>query len=86
MYYDAVYSDSSILFWVILFVIGLILKRLFGNKGDSCIEWGAFALIAIVSAVIIFGFGTAFVGVAQKYPWFAILAIAFILYVRSKEK
>ena len=78
-----VYDDSGgYWFWIVLLGIGWILKSIF--KTGTSIEWGALAMIVIVGAVIFFGLGTAFIGVAQKYPLVAILAIAFVIWAKGK--
>lgn len=80
-YHDAYYGLdglSSILFWVVLFGIGWIIK-IVAKKG-SVGENAALAMMVIVSIVLVYGFGTAFIGVAKKYPLFALFLVAFYAY------
>lgn len=77
-YHDAYYGFdglSSILFWVVLFGIGWIIKIV--TKTGSIGENAALAMLVIVGIVMFYGFGNAFIGVAQKYPLLAVAIVAF---------
>ena len=83
--HDALYGFDigSIIFWVVILGIGWMLKS--KTKTGTSTEWGSLALIVIVGAVILLGLGSAFIGVLQKYPLFAILAVAFVIWASSKK-
>ena len=84
-YHDAYYGLeglSSILFWVVLFGIGWIIK--IATKKGSVGENAALAMMVIVAIVLVYGFGRAFVFCAQEYPLLTLLALAFYAYTWKK--
>ena len=86
-YHDAYYgldNLSSILFWVVLFGIGWIIKIV--TKTGSVGENAALAIMIIVGIVIVYGFGSAFIGVAQKYLLPAIVIVAFYWWDWKRNK
>ncbi len=77
---------SYIAFFGFLYVAGLIIKKVTGVKDDSnTMGYGLLALIAIIGIVIVYGLGTAFIGVANKYPLLAIAIVAFYWWVLKKK-
>ncbi|SFE16403.1 hypothetical protein [Succiniclasticum ruminis] len=77
---------SYIAFFAFLYVAGWIIKKITGIKDDSnTIGYGLLALIVIVGIVIVYGFGTAFIGVAKKYPLLAIAVVAFYWWALKKK-
>ena len=77
---------SYIAFFAFLYVAGWIIKKVTGVKDDSStMGYGLLALIVIVGIVIVYGFGTVFIGVAKKYPLLAIAIAVFYWWALKKK-
>ena len=86
-YHDAYYGLdglSSILFWVVLFGIGWIIKIV--TKTGSVGENAALAMMIVIALVMVFGFGRAFIFCAQEYPLPTVAAVAFYLWDWKRSK
>lgn len=87
---DAYDSSADIFsyvgFFAFLYVAGWIIKKVTGVKNDNnTMGYGFLALIAIVGIVIVCGLGTAFIGVAKKYPLLAVAIVAFYWWALKKK-
>ena len=82
-----VYEDSGgYEWWIVIFAVGWIINRMLGHKDASSMETGLLVLVVVIGIVIFFGLGTAFIGVAKKYPLLAIAIAAFYWWAFNKDK
>ena len=82
-----VYDDSGgYEIWIVLFVVGWVLKNLFNIKNTDSMAIGILVLVAVFGFIVVGGFGIAFLGFADKHPLFAIAIAAFYWWTWKRDK